>query len=363
MHAIEDDFFHLGQIVLQPTTVCNLNCSYCYLTTRNKNLRMTLALTAKLAADLNSFAFEGCIPLTWHGGEPLAYGAKQFCELLEPLEPLRRCGMIRHCIQTNTTLINTDWCEIFKKYGIQVGVSIDGPAVVNAQRKDWKGNPSFEKIMRGIEQLRSNGIKFSCIAVVTNNSLNHARIIYDFFCGLGCESIGINVEEELGTNAQTLSPDAVRNFWRELFAAWHAKPEIRVREFTHIIHWMGTLIGELEHTTSTTDIFPSIGWNGDVVLLSPEFLGARSSRYSDFVVGNIMQENLRTILKRGTGASYVEEYKQGFEMCRAQCAYFGYCRGGQASNKFFELGMTAGTETAHCRNSQQIPVGVVLENL
>lgn len=121
MSIFSDDFFFLGQIVLQPTTICNLNCSYCYLPSRSKNLRMDNRLTERLAESIGDLKLDYKIPLVWHGGEPLAYGLDHFVTLLEPLEGLRNEGRIIHCVQTNGTLINDRWCEFllyFTVYGI-----------------------------------------------------------------------------------------------------------------------------------------------------------------------------------------------------------------------------------------------------
>lgn len=118
-------------------------------------------------------------------------------------------------------------------------------------------------------------------------------------------------------------------------------------------------IGKFEPIPNRTDIFPTIGWNGDVVLLSPELLTAKSSNY-DFVVGNIREKSLRKILNHGQNAPYVKEYRMGVEKCRESCQFFGYCRGGQVANKFFEHGSIAVTETRHCRNSQQKPLEAII---
>jgi|SRR3989344_1747424 len=361
MSLFKDDFFFLGQIVLQPTTVCNLNCSYCYLPSRDKNLKMDSRLTVNLAQSLSDLSLEYNVPLIWHGGEPLAYGIDHFVKLIEPLEKLRKEGKISHCVQTNGTLIDDRWCEFFKNYGFEVGVSIDGPQLLNSNRVDWQGNDSFNKIMRGISLLRTHRINFTCIAVITNDALQEARDIYNFFCQIGCESVGINLEERMGTNLNSAHGEEVTTFWEELFKAWQENPQVRVREFTNILQWMGSLIGETEAIPNRTDIFPTIGWDGSVVLLSPEILGAQSLLYNNFVAGNLLKDDLSTILERGQKSRYIREYRQGVERCRSECKFFDYCRGGQASNKFFELGDITATETTHCRNSQQTPVEVVLK--
>ena len=43
------------------------------------------------------------------------------------------------------------------------------------------------------------------------------------------------------------------------------------------------------------------------------------------------------------------EIGEGIEMCRAECKYFPVCGGGVPSNKVFENGTFASTETMYCR--------------
>jgi len=173
--------------------------------------------------------------------------------------------------------------------------------------------------------------------------------------------VGINIEERLGTNTGGVEDGKlVKQFWQELFIEWNQNPQVQVREFTNVLQWMGSLTGELESIPNKTDIFPTIGWNGDVVLLSPELLGAKYDTDRDFVVGNITRESLADILGHGQSSNYAQEYRAGVRQCELECKFFPYCRGGQASNKFFELGNIAGTETQHCRNSQQKPLETIL---
>ena len=51
----------------------------------------------------------------------------------------------------------------------------------------------------------------------------------------------------------------------------------------------------------------------------------------------------------------------GVETCHKSCEYFGLCGGGNGSNKFWEHGTLAPSETNACRFGTQIPTQVLLE--
>jgi uncharacterized protein len=356
----------LDKIVLQPTTLCNLNCSYCYLPQRKSSSRMSPEITSRLAESIRDFKQH--LTLVWHGGEPLTCGLKHFSDLLQPLIELNRQQTITHSIQTNATLIDDDWCKLFTSHEFHVGVSIDGPIWANRDRVDWQSKESFSRAIKGITLLKQSAIDFHVIAVVSSDSLPRAKEFYDFFCELGCRSVGINIEEREGVNLhrEMYDDSRVMQFWKDLFEAWRANPIIRIREFAYLLSWMkavGTDLIDHSSTKYVIDILPTIAWNGDVVLLSPELLGTRSAEYNDFVVGNLKRELLETILTQSMSVKYVSDFLAGVRKCRDSCSYFSFCGGGQASNKFYETGSIDSTETAFCRNSKQRLVHAVLNVL
>src|SRR5687768_2682217 len=95
-------------VVLQPTTLCNLDCTYCYLPFRARDERMTVDVARSVAESVNTWsARNDRFSVVWHGGEPLASGRQALAELMAPF------AGVEHHIQTNATLIDDAWCEFF----------------------------------------------------------------------------------------------------------------------------------------------------------------------------------------------------------------------------------------------------------
>src|SRR3954452_9384880 len=88
-------------VVMQPTTLCNLDCSYCYLPFRQVDRKMPVAVAEAVAASVNPWARTGRFSVVWHGGEPLAAGRDHFAALLAPF-----AAEVEHHVQTNATLID-----------------------------------------------------------------------------------------------------------------------------------------------------------------------------------------------------------------------------------------------------------------
>jgi uncharacterized protein len=60
-----------------------------------------------------------------------------------------------------------------------------------------------------------------------------------------------------------------------------------VREVESLLEYLA-LDATFRGADAKHDPIPTVAWNGDVVLLSPELLGAHSARYGDFIAGNVL---------------------------------------------------------------------------
>jgi uncharacterized protein len=146
---------------------CNLSCPYCY----EHPIREAGNFNEKpydLTKMIQGLEKEGGY-FSLFGGEPLLTD-------IETLEGLWKYGydkFQKNGIQTNGTLIKEEHIELFKKYNVHVGISVDGPDELNDAR--WAG--SLEETrrrtkmsMNAIEKLCNENIGTSFI--VTLHKLN-----------------------------------------------------------------------------------------------------------------------------------------------------------------------------------------------
>lgn len=340
-----------GYVVMQPTTLCNLACNYCYLPFRRENRKMPVAVAEAVAAEIADFARTGRFSVVWHGGEPLAAGAEHLAALFAPFG-----DSVEHHVQTNATLIDDAWCEFFVAHDVRVSVSVDGPRERNGDRVDRGGKPAYDLITKGIEALRRHGIPYSALCVVAEPRPGVATELYEYFLGLGCEVLGINVEEQEGVNLRLNrhDPVAVSAFWAELVGAWRRAPSIHLREVEWSLRYAGAVLDGTadDLLPRRLDPIPTIAHDGSVVLLSPELAGFHDPRYGDFSSGNVLTKPLRQILAGAADTPWIGEFLRGVEACRQSCPYFGFCGGAHAANRYFEHGRFDVTETNHCRNSK-----------
>ncbi len=136
-------------VVMQPTTLCNLDCAYCYLPFRSADRRMPVGVAAAVAGPVNRWAARR--PLLGGLARRRAAGRRPGA-LRRPARAVR--PGVEHHVQTNATLIDDAWCEFFAAHEMRVSVSVDGPRERNGDRVTRGGRPAYDRIVRGIETLR-----------------------------------------------------------------------------------------------------------------------------------------------------------------------------------------------------------------
>jgi len=339
-------------VVMQPTTLCNLDCRYCYLPLRAADRRMSVEVATAVAASVRDWAAAERFSVVWHGGEPMAAGREHLAALMAPFG-----GQVEHHIQTNATLIDDAWCDFFQHHQMRVSVSVDGPLASNNDRITRGGRPAYDRIMRGIGHLRRRGIDFSALCVVGDPTPHRATELYAFFAELGCDVLGINIEEQEGVNsrANAHDPIAVQGFWAALTAAWRRDPRLHLREVEWALRYAAAVLDGTEDDVlpRQLDPIPTVAHDGTVILLSPELAGFTHPRYGDFSSGNVLATPLPELLTAAPVTTpWIGEFLAGVAACREQCPYFGFCGGAHAANRYFEIGRFDGTVTNHCRNSK-----------
>ena len=363
LHAVGSGACSL--LILQMTSFCNLDCNYCYLPNRSDKTRMSPEVLGVALGKLSGeTVFAPEVLVNWHAGEPLTVGASYFEQMIGVFDQFPVGARFTHSVQTNATLIDEHYVDVFQKYNVAVGVSIDGPEDLNDKRRVGRnGKGSFRDTMNGVQYLRNAGMPFSTISVISSESISRIEEILHFLRDTGAATIAFNMEEIEGINgASTLSEityeDAV-NFWERLIGT-AAKLNLAVREIDKTVLTLLGVSGYSANPNIRRDSYITIGTKGDVSAYSPELFGQKSREYNDFIFGNLLENTLADILNSALIMKLDEEVQRGVGKCRNECEYFAFCGGGCPSNKLGELGCFDGTETKMCRFMIKALVDAVL---
>lgn len=341
-------------LIMQPVTFCNISCSYCYLPHRNSATKMHMDTVRRSAERFaESSLLDGDLPIIWHAGEPLVAGKKFFREAFSIFEDeFFRRKSFHHAIQTNATLIDDEWCEIFKLNNVRVGVSLDGPQSFHDQhRKSRSGLGTHKQCLRGLRLLQKYGIDVEIICVLSRNSIEYPNDIFSYFEQLGVRSISFNIDEPEGVNlTSTHVEDEVfryKSFIKEIMHLQESSSStVRVRETQGV---MEALYGVVKTDKSSRLPIISVDVSGNLFAFSPELVGHSCSRLNDFCVGHVNDTPIDQIPLNKTFLAMKEEIYSGVEACKSQCEYFDLCGGGFPSWKFFEHGRFDVAETFTCK--------------
>lgn len=360
-------------LVLQPTSYCNLDCSYCYLQHRDDRARMSDSTLRAIARNIIAPCPPDERPLVvWHGGEPMTLPAVWYDKAFTLLERESGGLPLRHAFQTNAVGVNASWTDLWRKWKVNIGVSLDGPADLHdSRRRTRRGTGSHAVVMRGVSRLQEAGQPFHVISVLTAQSLSRADDIYDFFTGQGIRNVAFNVEEEEGQEegssllATTQVAEGYTSFLTQFLRRCAADPvPFHCREIEGV---KGLLAAPHDQRAENWQVDPfrivTVGVQGGLSTFSPELIGAAAPDYDDFVFGNVRDGGVQTMRESDAFQRAAREIAKGVAACAADCRFFEVCGGGAPANKYFELGRFEGTETLHCRLTRQITLETVLDAL
>jgi uncharacterized protein len=167
--------------------VCNLDCHYCFYLPKerlypNSSFRMGKGLLETYTRQYIDSQRVPEVTFAWQGGEPTLMGADFFKLAVELQQKYRKPGThILNTMQTNGTLLNDHWCRFFRAHNFLIGLSLDGPrGLHDAYRVDKGGNPTFEKVMNGLDLLKKHNVEFNVLATVHAANADRPLEVYRF---------------------------------------------------------------------------------------------------------------------------------------------------------------------------------------
>lgn len=171
---------------------CNLRCDYCYYLEKQDlypgqaALSMPDELLEKFIREFVAAQAGPCIRFDWHGGEPTLLDTDTFRKIVRWQKRYAGGRQVANSLQTNGTLLTHEWCNFFRENHFLIGISLDGPAHVHDRyRRDAAGQPTFDRVMQGVELLQSHRVEFNTLSVVNDYSAAYPLEIYRFLKKIG----------------------------------------------------------------------------------------------------------------------------------------------------------------------------------
>jgi uncharacterized protein len=306
----------------------------------------------------------------WHAGEPLVLPVEFYERAFAIIEAELRFSALRHKMQTNATLLDARWIDLFKKWDVAVGVSLDGPPHIHDHhRMTRSGQPTSARVMKGVALLKDAGLALNVICVLTRESIGKPEELFDYFENVGVDSIGFNIDEAEGPHLTSSHEGdegsaAFRTFllrYFELVVASNSKQTVR-----ELVRGLGSVFRkDIESSDETVPIrVLTVGHNGDFGTFSPELFGLQHPKSGPLIFGNVGDvDAFRKLPHDARFRDILHSIRRGIAACAASCTYFDVCKGGLPSNKLGEHGTFEATETTACKFKRQAVTDAVVDLL
>ena len=304
------------QLIIKVTNGCNLRCKYCY--NAAKEFKHEVISLDKIEKMFDITANYDRVEVIYHGGEPMLASRDFYKQVLE----LQKKASVNtgvtftNQIQTNATLIDSQWLNFFKQNNIAVGISFDG-----IYNDAYRGKT--QDTLNAISLLKKNNMRFGCIAVVADRDYD----IYNNYEYL--KNFGMSVDFSyvfIEGNAKTIDVLPIESYVKQmtdLFDRWvYDKNGIPVRNFTYVLNKILHCGSEYCCNGSCIGNFLCLDVSGDIY-------GCSRESVHQYCFGNINDVNSIADVFNSEGfKKYILGAITRRKSCAENCELFDYCKGG-----------------------------------
>jgi uncharacterized protein len=351
--------FHLLIKPIGP--VCNLACEYCYylektsLYGQGESYRMSDdVLEATIRKTIEAQDAPG-VEFGWQGGEPTLLGVDFFRRAVELQHRYAGGKEIHNSIQTNATLLDDEWAAFLAENRFLVGVSIDGPKELHdAYRKDRRGGPSHDLVMRGIRMLQKHGAEFNTLTTVHRVNAPHPVKVYRFLRKIGARymqfipiveripderarELGLDLslpprtdeEEARRVTEWSVRPGEWGRFLIEIFDVWVRQDVGRV-----FIQAFDSALANWTQMGPAVCVSSPVCGNALVLEHNGDVFACDHFVYPEYRRGNIATDDLRALVDSEEQQAFGRSKRDALPGQCLRCAVRFACHGGCLKHRF-----------------------------
>ena len=327
----------LGILIKPVSSQCQMACEYCFYRDESKNREKTSFgnMSEEILETIIKKAFaekKTALSFLFQGGEPLLAGKPFFKKIVEFQKKYNLNGIETYnSVQTNGLLIDDEWCSFFRENHFLVGISIDGTKKIQDKyRKNAQGKSFFEKIAAAAKTLKKNGVEFSVLSVVTNETVPETEKIYHFFRESGFLNLQfIPCIEPFDLSREFLSKENYGIFLVKIFDLWYNDLKngtyVSIRHIENYIRILFGITPEECGTNGKCQI--QFVTESDGSVFPCDFFAL-----DKYLLGNIVEKSFAELLNSQNALKFLEETnrcdKAKIKNNCVSCEAFPFCKNG-----------------------------------
>ena len=331
---------NLNLLIKPASSGCNLRCVYCfyYDVADNRSVKNYGIMSDETLENMIKKAFdevEWQINFAFQGGEPSVAGLDFFYKFHALVDNYNTKKInTTFAFQTNGTLLNKKWTELFKKYNYLVGVSLDGNKdIYDTFRIDKKGDETFHRVKKALNLLKKEKVEFNILTVVNKLTAQNGKLIYTFLKNNGYRYFQfIPCLDELYSKEKkeyTLTDVDYGKFLNDTFELWYE--DIMNGRFTSVRYFdnmVKIIIGE---EPEACDMVGHCNVNG-IVEADGSVYPCDFYVLDEYKLGNINELSFTELLSGEKENQFLSSSLAVDERCKT-CRYLKLCRGGCRRHK------------------------------
>ena len=224
-------------IIFKATEACNANCVYCDVVHRKAPKTISEALLKKTFERINEYLIEfknEQMLVIWHGGEPCMAGIDTYKAVLSYLKTIcaDTASRINFAIQSNLTMINQEFVDVFNEMGIKsYGTSYEPFYGIRGIGKKRDSQLYNKKFFEGINLLEKNGCSWGFIYVVTKSVLDKPLEVFYHLSnlklkgGFDIHNVVVYDDAEQECQESLVSQEEYADFLGAIFKEWWVHKE------------------------------------------------------------------------------------------------------------------------------------------
>lgn len=329
---------NVNLLIKPASSLCNLRCKYCFYAdeAENRSQKCMGVMRREVAERLIDAAFSaldgrGSVSFSFQGGEPTMAGLDFFEQFVASVRHKKPAGVqVSYAIQTNGTLLDERWAQLFCKNGFLVGLSIDADrALHDENRVDAQGKGTYASAVAALTLLQRANVDVNLLCVVTRRCASSPQRAYQALRRLGVGYLQFipcldPLDAQRGGMRYSLTPALLGSFLCTLFDLWYADWKrgsyVSIRQFDDYVH---LAMGVPPSTCSSS------GRCGGYLVIESDGSAYPCDFYAldQWRLGSLMDSTIEELMGSPRYAEFIRQSADRPKQCAA-CAYHALCHGG-----------------------------------